>query len=424
MDVMEYLENDVRSTRAARKYLEPDINARLILAELAGMAPINTNRQLTEKLIFGDVPWDTKPDLVYTDLTEEFPGYKFDKFAPPKEKSTYKGETVGEGGWVHSKPGMYSNVALLDVASMHPTSIVNLNLFGQYTPKFKDLMDVRLAIKAGDLEKAGSLYDGRLKPYLGTEESATQLSNALKIVINSVYGLTAASFPNKFRDDRNIDNIVAKRGALFMVDLKEFVENAGFQVVHVKTDSIKIPDATPEIIKAVQDFSAQEKYGYTIEHEATYERFCLVNDAVYIARYGWAQKTKKIGTWEAVGAQFQHPIVFKTLFSHEEFEPKDYVEVKQVAKGAMYLRREGEEYKQFVGRFGAFVPVLGGRELIKITDDGREVAVTGAKGYTWELDDIALGNELDVDYQYFQEKVTDAAAQINKYGDVAAFTSV
>lgn len=67
---------------------------------------------------------------------------------------------------------------------------------------------------------------------------------ALKIPINSVYGMTSARFDNKFKDPRNIDNIVAKRGSLFMIDLKHFVQEQGFVVAHIKTDSIKI-DATP-----------------------------------------------------------------------------------------------------------------------------------------------------------------------------------
>ena len=60
-----------------------------------------------------------------------------------------------------------------------------------------------------------------------------------KIVINSVYGLTAANFENPFRRPRNKDNIVAKRGALFMTLLKSEVEKRGFCVAHIKTDSIK-----------------------------------------------------------------------------------------------------------------------------------------------------------------------------------------
>lgn len=420
-DVLDYLENDVKSLRDVAIHCNADFRARQIIADLAGMEVCNTNKQIAERLIFGKLGRDEMPDLRYTDLREMFPGYEFDKFAPPKEKSTYKGIKVGEGGWVDSEPGIYTEVAVADVTSMHPASIIALNLFGKDTKKFKDLVDVRVAIKNGDYETAGELFDGRLKPYLGDPEQADQLSDALKIVINSVYGLTAASFPNKFKDPRNVDNIVAKRGALFMVDLKEFVEKAGFKVVHVKTDSIKIPDATPEILAQVSEFGA--KYGYNFEHEATFDKFCLVNDAVYIAHYGWAAKEEKIGKWEAVGAQFQHPIVFKTLFSKEEFVAKDYVETKQVAGGsAMYLVSPESGFRQFVGRFGAFVPVLGGRELLRVAAD-KEGAVGGTKEHLWELDEVAEAQGMEVDYSYFQKLIDAAVLQIEKFGPYDEFVS-
>ena len=87
-----------------------------------------------------------------------------------------------------------------------------------------------------------------------------------------MYGLTSARFPNMFKDNRNKDNIVAKRGALFMIDLKHAVQDEGFQVVHIKTDSIKIPGATPELIRFICELG--EEYGYVFEHETTYEKFC------------------------------------------------------------------------------------------------------------------------------------------------------
>lgn len=411
LEVLEYLENDVRSTRVVKHHIIEDLKARQILAELSGLEVCNTNRQHTERLIFGKLGPNDQPDLVYTDLREQFPGYEFDQFAPGKEKSTYKGYKVSEGGWVKSKPGMYENVAVLDIASMHPTSIVELNMFGKDTKNFKRLLDIRLAIKKGDYDTAIDL-DERLAPYLTDKASAKALSDALKIVINSVYGLTASTFPHKFRDPNNIDNIVAKRGALFMVDLVEFVEERGFEVVHVKTDSIKIPGATPDIIRDVEKFG--EKYGYSFEHEATYERFCLVNDAVYVARTD--------GVWSATGAQYLHPVVFKTLFTHEELEPKDYVEVKQVAKGNMYLRSEESGVDTFLGRFAAVVPVLGGRLLIRI-DGSKESAVTGTKGHLWETDKIAFEQEMDVDYSYFQNLIDAGRKTIEKFGDFAGFTS-
>ena len=421
-DVLDYMGNDVLSTRAVARHIEGDFTARKILAELSGLEVINTTRQHTERIIFGEEK-DVERHLVYTDLHEMFPGYKFDRFATGKDKSTYRGESVGEGGLVRSVPGMYSNVALLDVASMHPTSIIELNMFGKYTEVFKELMDVRLAIKAGKLDEAATLFDGRLASYVSDPEQAKALADALKVVINSVYGFTAATFPNKFKDPRNVDNIVAKRGALFMLDLKEFVEAQGFEIVHIKTDSVKIPNATPAIIEAVCEFGAQ--YGYTFEHEATYEKFCLVNDAVYVACTSppWESSPKE-RKWIAVGAQFQHPVVFKTLFGQGEIEleAKDYVETKQVSKGAMYLVSPESGDRAFVGRFGAFVPVSEGRQLLRIDGD-KEYAVTGTKGYLWEIDEIALSSGLDVDQSYFQELIDEGLRTIEKFGSYEDFVS-
>lgn len=111
-----------------------------------------------------------------------FPGYKYE-FG----KSTYRGEEVGEGGYVYSEPGMYGNVAILDIASMHPTSVINENLFGdEYTARFKEIVDTRLAIKHKDFDFARKAMGGALEKYLKDESVAKDLSNALKTVINSV----------------------------------------------------------------------------------------------------------------------------------------------------------------------------------------------------------------------------------------------
>ena len=199
-----------------------------------------------------------------------FPGYKFEG-----GKSLYRGEEVGEGGYVYAEPGMYGDIALLDIASMHPSSIIAEELFGpEYTKRFQEIKDARVEIKHKNFEKARKMLNGALAKYLTDEGSADALAQALKIAINSVYGLTSANFENPFRDNRNKDNIVAKRGALFMVNLKHEVQKRGFTVAHIKTDSIKIPDATPAIIDFVMKYG--EKYGYTFEHEATYDRMCLV----------------------------------------------------------------------------------------------------------------------------------------------------
>lgn len=74
-------------------------------------------------------------------------------------------------------------------------------------------------------------------------------------------------------------------------------------------------------------------YGYTFEHEATYDRMCLVNDAVYIAKY---KEGEHPGEWTATGAQFAVPYVFKKLFSKEDVVFEDMCETKSVSS-SLYL---------------------------------------------------------------------------------------
>lgn len=461
--VAEYCDNDVIATEAVFNNRHQDFVAREILSDISGLNVNATTNMHTTRIIFGN---NKKPQssFIYTDLSEMFPGYTFDH-----GKSTYRGEETGEGGYVYSEPGIYENVALLDIASMHPTSIECLNLFGPYTKNFSDIKQARIYIKHKDFDAAGKMFNGKLEKYLTSDEQAGALSYALKIAINSVYGLTSANFDNPFRDPRNKDNIVAKRGALFMINLKHEVQEHGYSVAHIKTDSIKIPNATPEIIEFVMEYGKQ--YGYTFEHEATYEKMCLVNDAVYIAKYNDGDHKFELPTgekvmtpWTATGTQFQVPYVFKTLFSQSPIIFRDLCETKTVTS-ALYLDMneslpdvsqyekelskienrdgvkfgaeeraeelhkliaEGHDY-HFVGKAGSFCPILpgcGGGILLR-EKDGKYSAATGTKGYRWLESEIvrASEKEQDIDKRYYIAMVDEAISTISKYGDFEAFAS-
>lgn len=482
--VAEYCDNDVIATEAAFEYLSADWSARQILADIAGMTVNDTTNSLTTRIIFGNnrKPQDrfnyrdmgdpsvetqrfklTEDNVLYAGWGDEytvfdqygrpmFPGYKFEN-----GKSTYRGEEVGEGGYVYSEPGMYGNVALLDIASMHPSSIIAEQLFGEYyTKRFEELKQARIAIKHQDWDEARTLLDGKLAKYvdkiLAGEMTAKQLSDALKTPINSVYGLTSASFDNPCRDPRNIDNIVAKRGALFMINLKHVVQAQGYTVAHIKTDSIKIPDATPEIIQFVMDYG--KMYGYTFEHEATYERMCLVNKSTYIAKYD-------TGEWTATGEQFAVPCVFKKLFSKEEITFNDMCETFAVSKGDLYLdmnenlpdvsmlekelaviskgdreHDRQEELKKmieeghnmiFVGRVGQFCPVKPGCNggILYRVHEGKNYAAPGSTGYRWLESEMVktLEKEEDIDKSYYLKLIDDAIKDISEYGDFEWFVS-
>lgn len=494
--VAEYCSNDVLATEATFHARRADFIAREILADVAGMTVNDTTNSLTTHIIFGNnrkpqdrfnyrdmgdtsqifdpdgnLPFTMGPNIYdgFTAFDKAghpiFPGYKFEN-----GKSTYRGEEVGEGGYVYAEPGMYGNIALLDIASMHPSSIVAENLFGdEYTQRFKELLDARIAIKHKDFDKARKMLGGALAKYLTDENAAADLAQALKIAINSVYGLTSAGFENPFRDIRNKDNIVAKRGALFMINLKHEVQKRGFTVAHIKTDSIKIPDATPEIIQFVMEYG--KLYGYTFEHEATYDRMCLVNDAVYIAKY---KDGKHAGEWTATGTQFQVPYVFKKLFSKEAITFSDMCEAKQVSSAlyldmnenlpnvsiaekdlANLLKRvdpdgsspfgadeeigqlkkvisQGHDY-YFVGKVGQFCPIkegFGGGILLrestnKKTGEKSYAAATGSKGYRWMESEMVkvLKKEDAIDRSYYDGLVDEAVKAISQYGDFEWFIS-
>ena len=496
--VAEYCDNDVIATEAAFNYLSADWLARQILADLADMTVNDTTNTLTTKIIFGNnkTPQDQfcyrdlSVPVKETDISEGeleflkeacpkmmsikhtgyndkhesilpyFPGYKYENGV-----STYRGEEVGEGGYVYAEPGMYFDVALLDIASMHPHSIIAECLFGpDFTRHFRDIVEGRVSIKHEAWNEVNKMLNGKLTPYIQKvidgKLTSKDLANALKTAINSVYGLTSANFDNPFRDIRNKDNIVAKRGALFMIDLKNEVQKRGFTVAHIKTDSIKIPNATQEIIDFVMEFG--EKYGYTFEHEATYERMCLVNDAVYICKY---KDGKHAGEWDATGTQFQIPYVFKTLFSKEPITFDDMCETKSV-KSALYLDmnetlpdvtkeenelskaetqfkkniiQEGEfnaittrlqpiinsghDYR-FIGKVGNFCPILpgkGGGILVR-EQNGKFYSVTGTKGYRWLESEVIRGvNEDYIDKSYYKSLIDEAIETISAYGDFEMF---
>ena len=367
-------------------------------------------------------------------MINSFPGYEYIKFGEDKHPhNMYRGEDVGYGGYVYAEPGMYGRTVCFDVSGMHPASIRALNCFGDYTKNFGDIVDARLAIKHKDFETAKTMLGGKLAPYLNDEKQAKNLAKALKIAVNSVYGLTAAKFDNPFRDYRNKNNIVALRGALFMVNLKHEIQNKGFTVIHCKTDSIKVVNPDESISNFIMDYGKQ--YGYSFEIEHIFEKICLVNNAVYIAKLA-KDDPDSPGEWTATGAQFAVPYVFKTLFSKEPIEFKDMCETKEV-KSAIYLDKnedlpEGEHNYIFVGKVGLFCPIkpgCGGAELVREAKDKngntKYDSVTGAKDYRWLEAEMVkeLGKENDIDRSYYDKLVDAAVESISEYGDFEWFVS-
>ena len=418
------------------------------------------------------------------DYINKFPGYEYKMMEDGKYHNMYRGVDLGKGGWVYSEPGIYTNVVLLDIQSLHPHSIVALNKLGEYTQNYADLLRARVCIKEKNFEEARKLYDGRLAKYLENKDEAKALSKVLKLPLNAFFGVSFATFQNPARDSRDVNNIIALRGALFMKTLFDEVEAKGYKIRHVKTDSVKVSNGNFEIIKFIQDFA--KKYGYVMEHEATYDRMCLIDDAQYIAAYMKPEECmKQYGyvpgdnedhfrefnhPWTATGKAFQRPCVFKSLFSGEPIEFEDRCETKSVKDAAIYLDMDeklpdvkqyekelerrifnstnkkkmklnpnlsemsdedlknkistGHKY-DFVGRVGSFCPIkpgLGGGLLV-VKRNEKFDSVTGSKGYRWlESEKVkGAGREDDVDVTYHQKQINESIEAIEEFGSFERF---
>lgn len=499
-EVDEYCGNDVMALKAVWNEISTDIDVRKFLCDLSGLKMINTNRQHITKFIFKG---NKKPNLVYTDLAtgiatyldgkiaeptndfiQAFPGYEFNKYGFKKEdykdgicttmKSRYMGEDPSEGGYVFSKPGIYYNVWCFDVSGMHPASLIALNKLGEYTKIYKEIRDARLYIKHRDYESAGKLLDGILQPYLKSPKDAKKLSKALKLILNSLYGWCAATFNCEFKDPRDLDNIVAKRGALFMITLKNEVIKRGFEVIHCKTDSIKVVNPTPELHQFINDFG--EKYGYIFEVEEKFEKIALLNRAVYVAKefedspayLDRKEDNPNASRWTATGGiAKEQSYVMKKLFTDEAIDISDLPQKKKAAKGALYLDfnedfpditaelkelkkltkngignwsgeydKAPEEIKpnlerinaletyiskqhdyKFVGRVGQFVPIkpgCGGAELL-CNRDGKYVAVAGTTGYRFKEYAYVVANHLEdeIDMSFYEKMCEDLKNDIS-----------
>ena len=136
-----------------------------------------------------------------------------------------------------------------------------------------------------------------------------------------------------------------------MKTLFDEVEKLGYEIIHVKTDSIKIANADIDIVKFVQDFA--KKYGYDMDHEANYDRMCLIDKAQYVASYMSEKDSDRIYgytpsenleyveehgySWTTTGDAFQQPYVFKQLFSGERIDFDDMCITNTVKDAAIYL---------------------------------------------------------------------------------------
>ncbi len=196
--------------------------------------------------------------------------------APFVDQSTVS--NVSPGGYVMgSIPGIHENVIVLDFKSLYPSIIRTFHVD-----------PLALAVAASE-DNPIEGYDGGkfsrteyiLPELISTlwsardRAKATQnavLSQAIKIIMNSFYGILGTN-GCRFLDSRLVSSIT-KRGHEILIQSKNFIEAAGYQVIYGDTDSVFVllGGVAPDQVKTIGDeLTAQLNEWWTLQLREKYD---------------------------------------------------------------------------------------------------------------------------------------------------------
>lgn len=124
--------------------------------------------------------------------------------------------SFGNGGVHGANTGgrSFSNIVDLDVVSMYPSIMLDINALGEWTSNFEKIVNWRKRVKHTD----------------------PALQKALKLVINSVYGLLLSQYSPLYNP--NVQKSVVIYGQASLYNLAERLYQAGYTIVQVNTDGV------------------------------------------------------------------------------------------------------------------------------------------------------------------------------------------
>jgi DNA polymerase elongation subunit (family B) len=219
--LIEYLESDLKATKAIGDFLLPDI--------------------YYQKLIL--------PDWNLQSLASSGNGSKWNdilkqhynrKGSPPPQTSP---KLTFVGGLTGSKPGLFRNIAKIDVASLYPSIML---LYGICSDKDPDrhclsvlrfLRNERLRLKAIAEEKKGTPEGMQAK----------QTQGALKVLINSGYGFLSTGFIEY--NDFIAGAGVTAHGRAILKRMMSALEECGMINISIDTDGIYFASDDPTFAK-------------------------------------------------------------------------------------------------------------------------------------------------------------------------------
>lgn len=291
---------------------------------------------------------------------------------------------MGMGG-LHGAPtkaGRYENIKLADVGSMYPSIICMLNALEAATPVYDGIRQERLKIKHTDKVRA----------------------NAMKLILNSVYGLFKSKYSALFNP--RVSATVCIFGQIALFTLCRELYEAGYELVNVNTDGVAFVDSPAKGDKYKQICSEWEKKfsGLSLEVDA-FDTWIQKDVNNYIATQGDHVKVKGGEVNKYHDNRFfdnnncrilQIATVDKLVYGTDILETlanrlNDPLLWQYILKaGSTYLgvRNKEGEWQNKVNRVFATREELPHTKLYKIRDDGGEVSFPDAPEfmYLWNGD--------------------------------------
>ena len=150
--------------------------------------------------------------------------------------------TVSPGGYVmQSVPGIHDNVIVLDFKSLYPSIIRTFRVDPLALVKGQKEDDAIPGFDGGVFSRHHDILPQLIERLWQARDHARKagnkvLANAIKIIMNSFYGVLGSS-GCRFFDPRLVSSIT-RRGHDIIIQSKQFIEEQGLQVIYGDTDSV------------------------------------------------------------------------------------------------------------------------------------------------------------------------------------------
>ena len=207
-----------------------------------------------------------------------------------------------EGGYVHAiRPGMYRWVVVLDFKSMYPSIIISRNLcFTTLSPEGTTVAPSGARFLAPSVRRglipeilAELLADrdrfrreGRAAPTKDLADYYDGLQNAVKVLMNSFYGVLASSFYRFTNKDIGAAITAFAREAI--TSIIRDLEADGHEVVYSDTDSVFVRSP-------VASLEGAREFGETVAKRFTHEGVTFEFQSVYEAFFSHGVKKRYVG---------------------------------------------------------------------------------------------------------------------------------